>query len=1136
MRDLIDFGLDTLFPGDIEARSVVKNIVYNKNYYKAEITSLVTSQFGSNTWVYDSFIDDVVNNIQYDYITSNTVDTQTAYTLDFSAVSGTFVVGETITNNSTTAIVLYASGSRMVIGSVIGTLYTAGANLTAPGSGATATIATGGITAAHEWYNNYSNVKTIENAKNSVSSLIQGSVNNTNLWVNPEVFDQNWATSLVTVTGNAAISPDSTLTSEKLVVAASAGEHKIERTYNLTSFDTFDTDTIKWDADTETFDTGANNATQTFTSSFFVKQGENNRVRFTVFLDSGTENAHFSVNLNTGEVASLFVTSGVNVSAHGSIPLGDGWYRLYMTVDVGYGFSTLKNRISVLSNTGLLDWTGAGGTGLYLWGAKLTTKSLGTYVSVLGTEFYTNAEYNIKTFALDLLREYMKQALSDTLVNPSPAASFYKFYDGASAAYYNTDTAMALIGSSLDIISGQLKDNEHYTTITGNNALPTLTKFYGDIVVPVGISGEIVQSDYAYSVTSDVSAEIQQLTLNEAKVAKVYQRFRIDGNITDGPFTMNESVQKQGDSGITGVVYGFHEDDNYKYLDVAVTAGTWQVTDVIQGLANTTLAQISAIENRMHLIDVKGNFVENIAFQGFTSNKTAEPVSYTTNSAAVLDNTGGKLTVDTASLLGSLETTSVVYPNSSKIYLDVKKTNGLDVKVGDKVASIGHVRLSVTVDSNLTTFTVGNRLYRIVNDGQDTDNYGIITEYDSVNNYIYYVPVEGTIGTGDSVGDYSTSNVTLVGKAAVNGDLSVAGAASARIQEIRDISINKRLYLTNVNGTFSARDGLRGGDNYRSASIGKKVLKARTKRFFKGFDGTQTTFNLTTNNGLQYLPDPDGHMMIFVNGILQPPGAGNAYTAFSDKIQFSEAPELGASFTGFYLGKLRQLDDIGFEFDSLRQSFNLKRDDIFYSLTLTDGVQSSTIRPENNIIISVNGVLQEPGVGFELVGSRIIFSEVPRFGSTFVGFSYVGSEADVDADVVVPPVEAGDFIDIEGEVSDREVAVIESSNSLITFDYLGSVFGQNANATAVLTSGYIDRVSVTSGGSGYTSRPVVRLDSISGFEGQVKALVGIAGVTVTNVGSGYQDPGVDVETTVPSDWTPPDLSLYGEELVDPEIL
>ena len=277
-------------------------------------------------------------------------------------------------------------------------------------------------------------------------------------------------------------------------------------------------------------------------------------------------------------------------------------------------------------------------------------------------------------------------------------------------------------------------------------------------------------------------------------------------------------------------------------------------------------------------------------------------------------------------------------------------------------------------------------------------------------------------------------------------------------------------------------------------------------------------------------------MMIFVNGILQPPGASNAYSAFSDKIQFSEPPDIGSSFTGFYIGKLRQLDDISFEFDSLRQSFNLRRNDIFYSLTLTEGVQSSTIRPENNIIVSINGVLQEPGVGFEIVGSRIIFSEVPRVGSTFVAFSYVGSEADVDSDEVVPPVEAGDFIDIQGEVSDREVAVIESSNSLITFDYLGSVFGQKAQATANLTSGFIKNVQITAGGSGYTSRPTVRLDSISGFDGNVKALIGVSGVTVTATGSGYQNPNVDVETSVPDDWTAPDLSLYGEEVIDPEVI
>ena len=159
---------------------------------------------------------------------------------------------------------------------------------------------------------------------------------------------------------------------------------------------------------------------------------------------------------------------------------------------------------------------------------------------------------------------------------------------------------------------------------------------------------------------------------------------------------------------------------------------------------------------------------------------------------------------------------------------------------------------------------------------------------------------------------------------------------------------------------------------------------------------------MTVNNGERYFPDPAGHILTFINGVLQPPGANFAYTAFSDQIQFTEPPTIGSEFIGYYVGKLRQLDDISFEFDSLRSSFNLKYLGGFYSLTLTEGVSSNTILPENNIICSLNGVIQEPGIGFEIVGSRIIFSEIPRVGSTFVAFSYVGSEADVDAAEIVP--------------------------------------------------------------------------------------------------------------------------------------
>jgi hypothetical protein len=278
---------------------------------------------------------------------------------------------------------------------------------------------------------------------------------------------------------------------------------------------------------------------------------------------------------------------------------------------------------------------------------------------------------------------------------------------------------------------------------------------------------------------------------------------------------------------------------------------------------------------------------------------------------------------------------------------------------------------------------------------------------------------------------------------------------------------------------------------------------------------------LTVNNGQAYFPDPAGHLLVFVNGILQPPGGANAYSAFSDQINFTEPPSIGSEFVGYYIGKLRQLDDISFEFDSLRSSFNLRYQGGFYSLTLTEGVSSNTILPENNIIISLNGVIQEAGVGYQLVGSRIIFAEIPRAGSTFVAFSYIGSDADVIAATVVPPIEAGDILQIEGEADPREVALIESSNSLVTFEYTGTVKGRGAEAIADIISGELTKAIITSPGDGYTFRPNVDVISASGFDARIRALMGIMRVDVKSPGVGYKAPIVAVETTVEDDFVSP---------------
>ena len=245
--------------------------------------------------------------------------------------------------------------------------------------------------------------------------------------------------------------------------------------------------------------------------------------------------------------------------------------------------------------------------------------------------------------------------------------------------------------------------------------------------------------------------------MNEGEVVQVYQRFRIDANIVDGPYFMNEVVQKQGDSTVTGIVYGFYEDDNFKYLDVAVTGGTWTVLDYVVGATNTTTAQINAIEDRIQITDLMGEFTDNIPFKGYDSGETAIPTGFLKAQAAVTDNSGGKLTVDTETLIGTFETTATIYPEQSKLFIDVTRYEGLDVLIGYRISSAGHTRIGITIQNNKNVFVVGNKLNKITNGIIDANNFGYITEIDLDNNILYYILASGSITNGDQVGDFGVA-------------------------------------------------------------------------------------------------------------------------------------------------------------------------------------------------------------------------------------------------------------------------------------------------------------------------------------------------------------------------------------------
>ena len=449
--------------------------------------------------------------------------------------------------------------------------------------------------------------------------------------------------------------------------------------------------------------------------------------------------------------------------------------------------------------------------------------------------------------------------------------------------------------------------------------------------------------------------------------------------------------------------------------------------------AVTATVQGDLTERMLINID-RGAFAEGEMIFNKGNGAEADIALYENSAGALVGNTGGRITIDIESLQDNFVDGDIIYGSVTDVILDIADitTAGFrNIELNQFVHATKTIQCqitSVTRDQGfLGDFNKGDLVYLLQGTIPAQPGWtAIVTEYNydpdnSIHNvWLANLRPYGQAADGTTTVDPQLAANGSIGKFENLSNFPIFRADISSVTETNYTSYGKvagkaisgttgRIWLEDAEGDWPSNLSIISDYGWQAGVTQAKSLLGRCDRFFRGFDGTATSFKLTVNNGEAYFPDPAGHLLVFVNGVLQPPGATYAYTAFSDQIQFTEPPTIGSEFIGYYVGKLRQLDDISFEFDSLRSSFNLKYQGGFYSLTLTEGVSSNTILPENNIIVSLNGVIQEPGVGYNLVGSRIIFAEIPRAGSTFVAFSYIGSDADVIAATVVPPIELVTF-------------------------------------------------------------------------------------------------------------------------------
>ena len=231
------------------------------------------------------------------------------------------------------------------------------------------------------------------------------------------------------------------------------------------------------------------------------------------------------------------------------------------------------------------------------------------YVAVSGETFYADNDFNIKNYILDAIEGYYEQALDQTLTAPSPLAGFLAYTDSGLQSLYDTDSWMSVIRRNFDIIRNQLLNDSFVTTIDTRSGIVVPTKTYGTRNIPVGVTGRVQPADNIIGLASGAYGEIASIRENEAKIVKVYQRFRINGEVTGEALELGEVITSGGAS---GTIYAQYSDENNIYFDVAVTAGTFAV--LILSLEQTIQVPLKSVPSKIDckLSVDKGNSIKEL--------------------------------------------------------------------------------------------------------------------------------------------------------------------------------------------------------------------------------------------------------------------------------------------------------------------------------------------------------------------------------------------------------------------------------------------------------------------------------------------------------------------------------------------
>lgn len=180
-----------------------------------------------------------------------------------------------------------------------------------------------------------------------------------------------WNQNRATISGNATIAPDGTLTADKIIEDTTTGSHYAVATSIGIAENTL------------------------VTISIFLKAAERSRAYLSLFDRKGAE-LKARVDLGAGTIEPTSSLGPNYLPAITSLP--NNWYRVSLTGSVLYGTFSPRLYVFVLNDSGSSNYAGDGSSGLFAWGAQFEQGYLASSYIKTEASPVTGTEDNTITF------------------------------------------------------------------------------------------------------------------------------------------------------------------------------------------------------------------------------------------------------------------------------------------------------------------------------------------------------------------------------------------------------------------------------------------------------------------------------------------------------------------------------------------------------------------------------------------------------------------------------------------------------------------------------------------------------------------------------------------------------------------